>query len=89
MTTDNGSAFEFPCDVPVKVFGRNEDAFRSAVIAIARTYFPDFGDADVVERLSRRDRYLSMTLTLWVEDRSQIDGLYTELSSHSAVLMVL
>lgn len=87
--SDNGSAFEFPCDIPVKVFGRNEDEFREAVFAIVRTYFPEFRRHDLTERLSRRDRYLSLTLTLWVETRSQIDALYTELSSHDLVLMVL
>lgn len=71
------------------MFGRNEDAFRQAVLGIVRSYFPEFGDTGLVERSSRQDRYLSMTLTVWVESRSQIDGLYTELSAHDAVLMVL
>lgn len=87
--TDNGSAFEFPCDVPVKVFGRNDDGFRRAALEIVKTYFPDFAEARLTERLSRRDRYLSMTLTVWVENRSEIDALYTELSAHKEVLMVL
>lgn len=87
--TENGSPFEFPCDVPVKVFGRNDDAFREAVLAIARTIFPEFREAALVERPSRRERYLSLTLTVWVEDRAQIDALYTELTSHELVLMVL
>lgn len=87
--TENGSPFEFPCDVPVKIFGRNEAAFRDAVLRIARTHFPDIGAGDLRERLSRRDRFLSITLTVWVEDRAQIDSLYTELTSHDAVLMVL
>ncbi len=87
--TDNGSAFEFPCDVPVKVFGRNDDEFRRAVLQIVSTHFPDFGEAGLAERLSRQNSYLSMTLTVWVEERSQIDNLYTELSAHEMVLMVL
>ena len=87
--TGNGSAFEFPCNVPVKVLGRNEDSFRQAVLAIVKTYFPEFGEADLAERSSREDRFLSLTLTVWVENRSQIDALYTELSSHEAVLVVL
>jgi hypothetical protein len=87
--TENGSAFEFPCDVPVKVFGYNDDAFRDAVLGIAKTYFPELRKEDLVERLSRQDRYLSLTLTVWVESRSQIDALYTELTAHEAVLMVL
>lgn len=87
--SENGSAFEYPCDVPVKVFGYNDDSFRDAVMAIARTYFPAIRDEDIVERLSKQDRYLSLTLTVWVEHRSNIDALYTELSAHDAVLMVL
>jgi hypothetical protein len=87
--TGNGSTFEFPCDVPVKVFGRNEDAFRNAVLGIVRMYFPEFRERDLGERLSRQDRYLSLTINLRVETRSQIDALYTDLSAHDAVLMVL
>jgi putative lipoic acid-binding regulatory protein len=87
--SENGSAFEFPCDIPVKVFGRNEDVFRDAVLRIVRMYFPGFREHDLAERLSRQDRYLSLTLNLRVESRSQIDALYTDLSAHESVLMVL
>ena len=87
--TGNGSPFEFPCDVPVKVFGRNDEPFRAAVLEIARRHFPAEGDGRLSERTSRGDRYLSITLTVWVETREQIDALYTELSAHDAILMVL
>jgi putative lipoic acid-binding regulatory protein len=86
---ENGSGYEFPCEIPVKVFGRNEDAFREAVIAIVKTHFPDFDSADLSWRLSRQDRYMSLTISLWVEDRASIDALYTELSGHETVLMLL
>jgi putative lipoic acid-binding regulatory protein len=85
----NGSPFEFPCDIPVKVFGRNENAFREAAITIVRRYFPNFRDEDLVVRPSRQDNYLSMTLTVRAESREMIDALYTELSRHEAILMVL
>lgn len=87
--TENGSAFEFPCDVPVKVFGRNEDAFQFTVFEIARKYFPEFDAERVRSRLSRGDRFLSITLNLYVENQAQIDALYTELSAHENVLMML
>ena len=85
----NGSPFEFPCDIPVKVFGRNDEAFRELVLAIARRHFPDLDNDDVAARPSRQDHYLSITLTVWVESREKIDALYAELSRHEAVLMVL
>jgi putative lipoic acid-binding regulatory protein len=85
----NGSTFEFPCDVPVKVFGRNDDAFRDAVLAIVRRHFPDLRDESVTARPSRQDHYLSMTVIVWVESRETIDALYAELTRHEAVLLVL
>lgn len=87
--TGNGSPFDFPCDIPVKVFGRNEEAFREAVLGIVRAYFPEFGHDDLRERSSRQGRYLSITLNVWVESRAQIDALYTALTGHDDVLMVL
>ena len=87
--TENGSGFEFPCDIPVKVFGRNEESFRAAVLEIAERHFPARESRRISERLSREDRFLSITLTVWVEDRNQIDALYTELTAHEAILMVL
>ena len=87
--TENGSAFEFPCDVPVKVFGLNNEAFRRAVLEIVEARFPDFSRSDMRERSSKQDRYLSITVTVWVEERIQIDTLYSALNAHDAVLMLL
>lgn len=85
----NGSPFEFPCDIPVKVFGRNDAAFRDAVLTIVRRHFSELDEGSVTARPSRQEHYLSMTLTVWVESREQIDALYLELSRHESVLMVL
>lgn len=87
--TENGSPFEFPCEIPIKIFGRNDDDFRLAVREIVGRWFPEVADEDVTERPSRQDRYLSVTVTVWAESREQIDALYTELSGHEHVLMVL
>jgi putative lipoic acid-binding regulatory protein len=87
--TGNGSAFEFPCDVPVKVFGRNESGFRETVLGIVLRWFPAFDESGLSERPSREARFLSITATVRVEERAQIDALYQDLSAHDAVLMVL
>ena len=86
---ENGSPFDFPCDVPVKVFGRNEPEFRELVLGLVRSIFPDFDESRLIERPSREDRFVSITATVWVEERSRIDALYTELTGHEAILMVL
>lgn len=86
---ENGSPFEFPCDVPVKVFGRSGDEFRDAVLGIVKSRFPKLREGDISKRLSKQDRYVSLTVTVWVESRAQLDALYTELTAHEAVLMLL
>ncbi len=79
----------FPCDLPVKVFGRNDAAFRRAALAIVRRHFEAFDEEGLRERTSRADRYLSLTVTVRAESREQIDALYRELTASEAILMVL
>lgn len=84
------SPLKFPCDLPVKVFGRNDDAFRSAALTIVRRHFAAFDeDEGLSERTSREDRYVSLTVTVHAESRAQIDALYRELTSSDAILVVL
>ena len=87
MTTE--SLLEFPCEIPIKVFGRNEDAFRGAVVEIVRRHFDEIGAATIRERPSRADTYLSMTVTVHAESRAQIDACYRDLTAHERIMMVL
>lgn len=79
----------FPCDLPIKVFGRNHDSFRDAAVGIVRRHFEDFRDADMSEQLSRESRYVSLTITVRAESRGQVDALYRELTASDDILMVL
>lgn len=83
------SPFDFPSDIPVKVFGRSDAAFFDVVLTIARRHFPALADEAIATRPSRERHYLSVTLTVRAESREQIDALYAELSAHESVLMVL
>ena len=84
------SPLKFPCELPVKVFGRNDAAFRSAALAIVRRHFDAFDESEALsERTSRADRYLSLTITVRAESRAQVDALYRELTANEAILMVL
>jgi putative lipoic acid-binding regulatory protein len=81
------SLLKFPTDVPVKVFGRNEPAFRAAVVKIVEAHY---GDAYVLaEQQSKQASYLSFTVTVRAESRGQIDALYRDLVAHELVLMAL
>jgi putative lipoic acid-binding regulatory protein len=86
---DLETLLSFPCELPIKVFGHNCDAFRTAAVSIARRHFADLRDTDVAEQLSREQRYLSLTITVRAESRTQVDALYRELTASDDILMVL
>jgi putative lipoic acid-binding regulatory protein len=86
--SDGGeSLLTFPTDLPIKVFGRNEAAFREAVLAIVGTHY---GDAyKVTEQLSKQGAYLSLTVTVRAESRAQVDAIYQALVANEHILMAL
>lgn len=85
MTDD--SALKFPCDLPIKVFGRNDEVFRAAALAIIRA---QYGEAHrVTEQASRLSNYVSLTITVRAESRAEIDAVYHALVANEHILMVL
>ena len=87
MSGADDSLLKFPTDLAVKVFGRNDPGFRDAVIGIVETHY---GDAyTVAEQQSKQAAYLSLTVTVHAESRTQVDALYQALVGNDLVLMVL
>jgi putative lipoic acid-binding regulatory protein len=83
------SLLTFPCEFPMKVMGRREDGFAQLVSEIVTRHAPDFDPATIEMRSSKQGRYLSLTVTIHARSRDQLDGLYSELSGHPLVIMVL
>jgi hypothetical protein len=81
------SLLTFPCDLPIKVFGRNDPSFRDATIAIVRAHYGD--EFTVAEQPSAQDTYLSFTITVRAENREQVDAVYHDLVASDQILMVL
>lgn len=89
MTTPADPIWKFPCSFPLKVFGRNSDDFEALVIEIVRRHAPDLDDGAVSSRASSGSAYRSVTAIFLAHSREQLDALYTELSAHEQVLMLL
>jgi putative lipoic acid-binding regulatory protein len=81
--------WNFPCPFPLKVFGRNSADFQALVVEIVRRHVPDLDERSVTSRSSRGDAYLAVTAIFTAHSREQLDALYTELSAHEQILMVL
>ncbi len=83
------SLIEYPCDFPIKVFGRSQEGFTRAVMEVVSRHDPEFKPSTIQTRNSSQARYVSLTCTVRATSRQQLDALYQELCDHPLVAMVL
>jgi len=81
--------FEFPCEFPIKVMGRDTEAFRSLTLAIVERHAGSVPPARISQRKSSGGRFLSLTYTITARSRAQLDDIYRELTSSGVVLVAL
>lgn len=89
MSEQKDSLIDFPCDFPIKVFGIAQQGFAQAMAEAVKVHAPDFDEANIAMRASSGAKYLSLTCTVRVTSREQLDDIYRVLSSHPMVKMVL
>jgi hypothetical protein len=89
MTNEPEPLVEYPILFPLKVIGMDEDDFELYVVEIVRRHVPELVEENIISRLSNGNKYRSVSFGFIAESRAQMDALYTELSSHERVLMIL
>ena len=80
---------EFPCDFPIKVMGETRDDFAVSMVEIIRALVPEFDSSKVDMRASSGGRYISLTCTVYVTSKQQLDDIYRALTAHPEVKFVL
>jgi len=80
---------KFPCEFPIKVMGKAGEDFDLLVAEIVRRHCHDLKEGAVTVRHSSGGKYVSVTVSFTAQSGAQLDGLYTELSRHERVMMVL
>ena len=79
----------FPCDFPLKLFGRNYKQFLNAVHTVITNHIPREEWVSSKENLSRNMNYLSYTVVLRVDDRKQLDRIIKDINSCPDIIMAL
>lgn len=87
--SEGESLLEFPCEFPLKVMGRDDEAFRSVTRSIVEKHVGPLAATQVTERSSREGRFLALTYTFNAGSRAQLDALYQELTDSGVVLFAL
>lgn len=80
---------EFPVEFPMKVIGKTVDGFAQQIADLVMRHIPEFDPASIELRPSSKGAYLSLTVAPLVHDRAQLEALYTALSRHPMVRIIL
>lgn len=83
------SIMEFPCDFPIKIMGEDNPEFRQTVRSLVEKHTGPLADSAIQTALSRKQRFVSLTITVTAQSREQLDNIYQDLSDHDDVKMAL
>ena len=79
----------FPCDYALKLLGRRSVEFRERMLAVLALHANAAPLLEVGERLSRDGSYVSLSCTLRVDSREQLERIYADLYATGLVLYAL
>ena len=85
----NESLIDFPCLFPVKIIGVHSPTFIEEIKLITRKHFPDFEDKNLVNKPSKKNNYVALTVTIFAKNKDLLDAFYHEITKHPQVKMVL
>lgn len=83
------SPIQFPCDFVIKVMGKNNNDFERNVLTIVAKYFSNFDKKNVTKKFSKDHHYVSLSVTVFAQNKAQLDATYQALSDCDDVLMSL
>lgn len=79
----------FPCHFPIKVMGEANSEFAPVIVAAIQQLAPQFDASQLSMRDSAAGKYTALTCMVYVESKPQLDAIYTMLSRHPMVKVVL
>jgi len=80
---------EFPCNFPIKVMGETHEKFADEVTITIQSFAPEFDTHLIEMRGSAAGKYISLTCTVYVTSKPQLDDIYRALTAHPMVKVVL
>ena len=86
---DEETLLEFPCRFPIKMMGRDREAFHRAALELVESYAGAIPEEDVSTSSSSKGNFVSITVTFTAESKAQVDTIYQTLHDHDLVLMVI
>jgi len=89
MQNNSDTVLQFPCAFPIKAMGLAVHDIELIVFDIVRRHAPDTQQNAFSKRASANGKYLSITVTVNAQSRTQLDAIYQDLTDHEHVIMAL
>lgn len=86
---DENTLFKFPCKFPLKVMCEHDESLVDTVKKILLANAVAEKTINLHTRNSSNGKYLSITATFTANSKLQLDNIYSTLSKHDKVKMVL
>ena len=83
------SVLQFPCEFPIKMMGRDTPEFRAKARALVERHVGGLDDDRVQAAVSRKGRFVSVTVTITATSQQQLDDIYRAVTADDDVLMAL
>jgi len=85
----NEALWEFPMDFPLKIMGEAQHPMREIIANILLRHVPEFDPSGMSERASTGGKYVSVSVTVCVTCKEQINGMYADFAACEQIRMVL
>jgi len=83
------SLIEFPCHFPIKIIGEAHQDFIQIITKLLKKHVHDFINKNIESKMSSEGKFISLTCTIYVTSKQQLDLIYKDLSSHPMTKFVL
>lgn len=81
--------FNFPCDYPVKIFGKKCVELEKITCEIINKHCGEIHPHNISQKESSKGGYISITIRIIATSRNQLDAMNSELQNHSLIAYVL
>lgn len=83
------SAFEFPCQFPIKAMGKNIPNLVAIIAMLVRRHVENLSERAFKTRLSKNGHFICITVEIEAQSKVQLDAIYTDLNACPHITMTL
>jgi len=85
----HNALMDYPCAFTIKTMGLAGTNFEIIALEIIMRHAPEVGESDMKSKLSKTNKFISLSISITAQNKQQMDAIYQDLSDCEQVLMSL